>query len=81
MSFFVYVLGSKKKPKKTYIGWTNNLKNRLSKHNKGTGAKSTRGRRWHIIYYEKLSSKSNAMKKEYSLKNNIKFRSKMRSKI
>jgi|TARA_B110000438_G_scaffold35585_1_gene35301 putative endonuclease len=81
MSFFVYVLGSKKKPKKTYIGWTNNLKKRLSKHNTGKGAKSTRGRKWQIIYHEKLPTKSIAMKKEYSLKKNIKFRSKMRSKI
>ena len=81
MNFYVYVIGSKKKPKKTYVGWTNNLKKRLSKHNLGIGAKFTRGRKWKILYSESLYSKSDAMKREYQLKKNNKFRLLLRSKI
>ena len=35
---------------KTYVGYTNNLNQRLKKHNLGVGAKSTRGYKWKIIY-------------------------------
>ena len=81
MNFYVYVIGSKKKPKKTYVGWTNNLKKRLSKHNLGLGAKFTRGRKWKILYSESLHSKSDAMKREYKLKKNNRLKLLLRSKI
>ena len=38
---------------KTYVGYTNNLKLRLSKHNSNKGAKSTMGYKWKIIYKKK----------------------------
>ena len=78
MNYYVYVLGTLKKPIKTYVGWTNNLKKRILKHNSGKGAKFTRGRKWKLLYSEKLNTKSNALKKEYKLKKNIKFRKKLR---
>ena len=81
MSFYVYVIGSKKKPARTYVGWTNNLKKRLLKHNLGKGAKFTRGRKWKILYSVILDSKKEAMKKEYQIKKNRKFRSQLRCKI
>ena len=81
MNFFVYVLGSKGNPIKTYVGWTNNLKKRLLKHNSGTGAKFTRGRKWKIIYSETLSSKNKAMSRELEIKKNRKLRSLLRSKV
>ena len=81
MNYYVYVIGSKRKPVKTYIGWTNNLKRRLLKHNLGVGAKFTRGRKWKILYSESLNSKSEAMKREYQLKKNRKLRLQLRSKI
>ena len=81
MSFYVYVIGCTTKPAKTYVGWTNNLKGRLSKHNSGTGAKFTRGRKWKILYSEALSTKSKAMRREYQLKKNGKLRLFLRSKI
>ena len=80
MSFYVYVLGSLKKPKKTYVGWTNDLKKRIFKHNSGKGAKFTRGRKWKLLYSEKLHAKSSALKKEYELKKNNKFRKKIRER-
>ena len=81
MSYFVYVIGSLKKSRlKTYVGWTKNLSKRLKKHNLGKGAKSTRGRKWKMIYHEIFGSKKNAMRREYYLKKNKNFRKKMREK-
>ena len=55
---------------KTYVGYTNNLKIRLLKHNTNKGAKATKGYKWKIIYKKKFCSKSEAMSYEYSLKKN-----------
>ena len=75
MSYFVYVLGSQNKSKLiTYVGYTNNLQKRLGLHNKGSGAKFTRGRTWKIIYSEKFSEKNEAISREYYIKKNKKFR-------
>ncbi len=65
------------KSDKTYVGYTNNLKKRLFKHNNNIGAKSTKGHKWKIIYKKKFVSKSLAMSYEYFLKNNKKFRKKI----
>ncbi|MDH5488760.1 MAG: GIY-YIG nuclease family protein [Rhodospirillaceae bacterium] len=75
MSAFVYVLGSNGKGgPKTYVGWTNDLEKRISAHNCGRGAKSTRGRRWDLLYVEKLENKTDAMKREWHLKRERKTR-------
>jgi putative endonuclease len=55
---------------KTYVGYTNNLKLRLLKHNNNKGAKATKGYKWKIIFKKKFFSKSEAMSYEYSLKKN-----------
>ena len=70
MSFYVYMLKSIEKRPVTYIGYTKNLKKRLSLHNAGKGAKFTRGRKWKLIYKELLNSKSEAISREYYIKNN-----------
>ena len=54
--------------KKSYVGYTNNLKNRLFKHNSNKGAKSTRGYKWLLIYSKKFKSKCEAMSYEHKLK-------------
>ena len=55
---------------KTYVGYTNNLKLRLLKHNTNKGAKATKGYKWKIIYKKKFFTKSQAMSYEYHLKKN-----------
>ena len=72
---FVYILGSlgSNKPA-TYVGWTLDLERRLTEHNNGTGAKSTRGRRWQLLYAEKLEGRQLAMSREWYLKKDRKFR-------
>ena len=67
-----------KKSSITYVGYTNNLKKRLNLHNSGKGAKFTRGRRWKVIYKKKYTSKSDALKNEYTLKNNYLLRKKIK---
>ena len=54
--------------KKTYVGYTNNIKLRLSKHNTNKGAKATKGYKWLLIYCKKFKNKSKAMSFEYKLK-------------
>ena len=75
MTHFVYMLMSiSKVKKKTYVGYTNNLTERLKKHNSGKGAKSTRGYKWNLIFKKKFSTKSKAMSYEYKLKKDRKKR-------
>ena len=75
MSYFVYLISSTKNSKlTTYVGYTNNLKKRLNLHNKGKGAKFTRGRHWKVIYKEKYTTKNEAMSREYYIKKNRNLR-------
>ena len=66
--------------RKTYVGYTNNLKKRIKLHNQGKGAKSTKGKKWKLIYYEIYSTKKEALKNEYSLKKNYYLRKKIKEK-
>tara|TARA_B110000967_G_C18773236_1_gene504204 strand:+ start:72 stop:314 length:243 start_codon:yes stop_codon:yes gene_type:complete len=59
---------------KTYVGYTNNVILRIKKHNNNTGAKSTKGYEWILIFKKKFLSKSSAMSYEYHLKKNRKLR-------
>ena len=78
--FYVYLIISTNKDKSiSYVGYTNNLKNRLLLHNKGKGAKFTKGRKWKLIYYKKYKNKSIALKEEYKLKKNFKLRKKIKN--
>ena len=43
-------------------------------HNQGKGARFTRGRQWKIVYAERYLSKTGAMKREWEIKNDKKFR-------
>ena len=78
MSFYVYMLKSLEKKSVTYVGYTKNLTNRIRLHNSGKGAKFTRGRRWRLIYKEKLTSKSKAISREYYIKKNRPLRDKIK---
>jgi len=75
MKYYVYIIKTESsKTKKTYVGYTNNIKKRLYKHNNNKGAKSTKGHKWHLIYKKTFISKSAAMSYEYKLKKNRKLR-------
>lgn len=64
---YVYILQSDKDGH-FYIGQTNNLKERLKRHNDGQ-VKSTKNRRpLRIIYFESYKSRKEAVKRESYLK-------------
>ena len=82
MLFFVYVLGSRRKnDRRTYVGWTTDLERRLRQHNAGAGAKSTRGRKWVLLYSERCKTRSEAMSREWNIKYDRKFRTNLRATI
>lgn len=60
--------------KKTYVGYTNNIKKRLYSHNNNKGAKFTKGNSWELIYKKKFITKSEALSYEYKLKHDRKKR-------
>lgn len=65
--YFTYVLLSQK-DNQFYIGFTEDLKARISLHNSGK-ARSTAGRRpLSLIYYEACLSETDAIKREKYLK-------------
>ena len=78
MPGYVYVLGSRRRRDcRTYVGWTLDLDRRLEQHNNGTGAKSTRGRDWVLLYAERCETPPEAMSREWHLKRDRKFRSQL----
>ena len=81
MKYFVYLIISKNNEKLTsYVGYTNNLKKRLSLHNSSKGAKFTRGRFWKIIYNKSFDTKKEALIYEYRLKKDRFKRNKLKVK-
>ncbi len=78
MNYFVYMLKSLGKDSVTYVGYTNNLKKRINLHNNNKGAKFTRGRKWKLIFKEKLNSKKEAISREYYIKKNRTLRNKIK---
>jgi putative endonuclease len=72
---FVYVLGAVVSDKRvTYVGWCVDLDQRLTAHNAGTGARSTRGRTWVLLYAERYETRREAMSREVFLKRDRPFR-------
>lgn len=70
MTYYCYLIIS---INRTYIGITNNLENRLNKHNQGKGAKSTRcSKQWgyHTIIAG-FKGKSDAMRFEWYWKHDL----------
>jgi len=62
---------------KSYVGFTNNLSERINKHNNNIGAKSTKGYKWELVYKKKFFSKQKALSYEYKLKKDRKERLKL----
>jgi putative endonuclease len=82
MSFFVYMILSKHKDKFiSYVGYTNNIRNRILLHNSSKGAKFTKGKKWKLIYFKKYQNKVDAMKNEYKLKKDYKLRLKIKNEF
>lgn len=67
MRWYTYIL--KCRDGSFYTGITNNLAKRLDAHNSGEGAAYTRSRRpVRIVYVQRHSGKSSALKREFKIK-------------
>ncbi len=67
MAWFVYIL--KCRDGSFYVGMTDDPVRRIVAHNQGKGARYTRGRRpVSLVYWEKLSGRSEAQKREIEIK-------------
>ena len=52
-----------------YTGWTNDIEKRLAAHNRGEGARYTRGRTpVELVYLEAFETKQEAMRREAAIK-------------
>jgi putative endonuclease len=67
MAYWVYVLQSEKAHRR-YVGHTDNLAARLTRHNLGLVFSTAPYRPWRLVYSEKLETRSDAMKQERFLK-------------
>ncbi len=65
--YYVYVLKSVNE-KRVYVGFTADLKNRLSLHNSGRIRSTKSHIPWKLIYYEAYLAKSDATRREKELK-------------
>ena len=62
--FYTYVLYSLKS-KRLYVGYTEDLKQRVNEHNKGIGGSySNKNKPFKLIFYEAFLSKKDASKQE-----------------
>ena len=68
MSYFVYVLYSVSTDT-YYKGQTNDLKSRISRHNRGYENYTSKGRPWSLVWYTSKETRSDARKLERKLKN------------
>jgi putative endonuclease len=65
--YYVYILKGISNGE-IYIGYTDNLKRRLSQHNKGKSFSTKRYIPWQLIYCEVYKSENDAKTREFRLK-------------
>jgi len=65
--YYIYILQSKKN-KSLYIGYTTNIKKRLTEHNSGKSQATRPFRPYELIYYEVFLNMNDAKSREEYLK-------------
>ena len=68
MMYYTYIIRSIPFPDKTYVGFSENLKNRLEEHNQGKSKYTSHFKPWNLIFYSAFDSKQKAMDFEKYLK-------------
>ena len=66
--FYVYLIKSKKFPEELYVGYTADLKKRVTEHNRGLTFSTARYKPWELIYYEACIEETDAKRREKYLK-------------
>jgi len=78
--YYVYLLKSQKN-NRIYTGYTSDLKQRVIDHNNGKSPYTSNNRPYRLVYYEAFASKSDAQKREKSLKLRSKASAQLRKRI
>ncbi len=65
--FYVYMLQDGQRLDGFYIGFSSDLRRRLTEHNDGK-VRATRGRVWTLVYYEAYRTRAAAQERERVLK-------------
>ena len=68
MEYFVYILYSETTDR-YYVGQTQNLEQRLERHNSGRNKSTKSGIPWMIVHFETLSDRNSALAREKYIKN------------
>ena len=76
--YYVYVIANEKGG--SYVGYTEDLAERLESHNSGGNA-STKGHRWRYAYYEAFSDRDDAVLRERRLKSHGQSRRQLKSRM
>ncbi len=65
---YVYLIRSVGFPSQTYVGFTADLKQRMSAHNSGASKHTAKYRPWDLVSYHVFADESKAQAFEYYLK-------------
>ena len=65
--FIVYILFSSKVDQ-YYVGHTQNMEDRLFRHNSGRSLSTKKGKPWNLVYTETFETRSEAMLREKAIK-------------
>lgn len=68
MHYYVYLIRSISSPEIVYVGYTLNIKNRLTTHNSGGSVYTNKNRPWELITCLAFANKKTAMDFEKFLK-------------
>ena len=68
LMYYVYLLKSIPEPNQTYIGFTNDLKKRLTAHNNGESLHTSKHLPWSLVSYHAFVQKNVALEFEAYLK-------------
>lgn len=78
--YYVYIIKSEKYGK-LYFGCTNDLRERLIKHNKNKVKSKSYKDPWEVRYYEAFFSKTDAFSREQKLKKNYRGLQELKKRI
>jgi putative endonuclease len=66
--FYVYLLRSESYPNQTYVGFTEDLRKRITEHNSGKSIHTNKFRPWRVVSYVAFSDRAQAERFEKYLK-------------
>ena len=66
--FYVYLLQSESHPNQRYVGFTQDLKKRMTAHNAGQSVHAARHRPWKLVTYLAFADRQRAVEFERYLK-------------